>query len=88
MVIRYYTINAYTISPLYRIHLLGPHNQPHYLNMVVALEIMLALEDLLDHTREIEQKHRHEYKMHLWRPCTLDLNILLYRAIKPFITNV
>lgn len=65
-------------SPWYRTKPLGPQNQPDFLNAVVALDTLLAPEQLLDHTQNIERHQGRVRKDQRWGPRTLDLDILLY----------
>lgn len=65
-------------SSYYRSRPMGPQDQPDYLNLVVALDTLLAPEALLDHTQAIELQQGRVRKAERWGPRTLDLDMLLY----------
>ncbi|MGP1930516.1 MAG: 2-amino-4-hydroxy-6-hydroxymethyldihydropteridine diphosphokinase [Arsenophonus sp. ET-YP4-MAG3] len=67
-----------TISSFYRSKPMGPQNQPHYLNAVVALDTELSPEILFKYTKLIELMHNRTYKTGHWGARTLDLDIILY----------
>lgn len=64
-------------SPLYKSSPMGPADQPDYINAVVALDTLLAPEELLDKLQDIEALAGRERVTH-WGPRTLDLDILFY----------
>jgi 2-amino-4-hydroxy-6-hydroxymethyldihydropteridine diphosphokinase len=56
---------------------LGPIEQPHFLNQMVALETALSPRDLLEHLLAIEQAAGRKRDSR-WGPRTLDLDIVRY----------
>lgn len=64
-------------SKLYKSLPLGPKNQLHFYNAVIALNTSLSPKQLLNQLQMIEKLHNRERKIH-WGPRTLDLDILLY----------
>jgi 2-amino-4-hydroxy-6-hydroxymethyldihydropteridine diphosphokinase len=63
-------------SHLYRTPPWGVHDQPDFLNAVVALETSLAPHELLDALLEIERAAGRERKGERWGPRILDLDLL------------
>ena len=56
---------------------LGPIEQPHFLNQMVALETALSPRELLEHLLAIEQAAGRKRDSR-WGPRTLDLDIVRY----------
>jgi 2-amino-4-hydroxy-6-hydroxymethyldihydropteridine diphosphokinase len=56
---------------------LGPIEQPHFLNQMVALETALSPRELLEHLLSIEQAAGRKRDSR-WGPRTLDLDIVRY----------
>lgn len=56
---------------------LGPIEQPHFLNQMVALETSLSPRELLEHLLAIEQAAGRK-RGSRWGPRTLDLDIVRY----------
>ena len=65
------------VSSIYETPPLGPTEQPDYLNAVLAVETLLAPEELLASMLQIEKDHLRQRHIH-WGPRTLDLDLLLY----------
>lgn len=65
-------------SRLYSSTPMGPHDQPDYINAVVAIKTDLTAIELLDSTQAIEQKQGRVRKEERWGPRTLDLDIILF----------
>ncbi|GLQ52284.1 2-amino-4-hydroxy-6-hydroxymethyldihydropteridine diphosphokinase [Dyella flava] len=63
-------------SHIYRTPPWGVHDQPDFLNAVVALETPLAPHDLLDALLEIERTAGRERNGERWGPRILDLDLL------------
>jgi 2-amino-4-hydroxy-6-hydroxymethyldihydropteridine diphosphokinase len=63
-------------SHVYRTPPWGVHDQPDFLNAVVALETSLAPHDLLDALLEIERAAGRERNGERWGPRILDLDLL------------
>lgn len=55
----------------------GPEGQPDFLNMVMAVETILAPLELLQHCHAVEQKH-HRTREVRWGPRTLDVDIIVF----------
>lgn len=70
------------LSPLYRSAPLGPQDQPDYINAVAALQTGLSAPELLAALRAIEIRHGRRCDGSRWGPRTLDLDILLYGALR------
>lgn len=70
-------------SAIYRNPPMGPRNQPHYLNAVVALDTQLRPRSLMAMLLMIEAGHKRR-RQEKWGPRTLDLDLLLYgkRALR------
>ncbi|MDF2941040.1 MAG: folK [Gammaproteobacteria bacterium] len=64
-------------SSLYESAPLGPQDQPHFINAVLAIETELSPLDLLKACQTLELKHGRVKKRH-WGERTLDIDILLY----------
>jgi 2-amino-4-hydroxy-6-hydroxymethyldihydropteridine diphosphokinase len=56
---------------------LGPADQPHYLNQMIALETTLSPHELLARLLDIERKAGRERRVR-WGPRTLDLDIVCF----------
>ena len=54
---------------------LGPHDQPPYLNQMVALRTTLQPSELLERLQSIERANGRVHSVH-WGPRTLDLDIV------------
>ncbi|MEE3258496.1 MAG: 2-amino-4-hydroxy-6-hydroxymethyldihydropteridine diphosphokinase, partial [Candidatus Latescibacterota bacterium] len=61
------------VSSIYETPPLGPLEQPDYLNAVLAVETLLAPEELLASMLQIEKDHLRQRHIH-WGPRTLDLD--------------
>jgi len=68
-------------SSLYRSDPLGPAGQPDYINAVAELHTRLAPLDLLDALQAQELAQR-RVRLEHWGPRTLDLDLLLYGAMR------
>lgn len=68
-------------SALYRTPPLGPPAQPDYINAVARLVTGLAPHPLLDALQAIEQAHG-RVRGERWGPRTLDLDLLVYDAVR------
>jgi len=66
------------VSSLYRSQPMGPHDQPDYVNAVMAVETRLAALALLDTLQSIEHQQGRVRGVERWGPRTLDLDLLLY----------
>ncbi len=64
-------------SPMYRNPPIGPQDQPHFLNAVLALSVTLTPEALLDRFLAVERDFGRVRDIP-WGPRTLDLDILTY----------
>lgn len=71
------TLGAVKASKLYHSSPMGPQDQPHYHNAVVALQTDLAALDLLDRLQQFEQESG-RVRLRRWGERTLDLDLLLY----------
>lgn len=69
-------------SPLYRTAPVGPPGQPDYVNAVARLVTELSPQALLDALQAIERLHGRRRDGIRWGPRTLDLDILLYGALR------
>ncbi|BCE00731.1 2-amino-4-hydroxy-6-hydroxymethyldihydropteridine diphosphokinase [Marinicellulosiphila megalodicopiae] len=65
----------YTSSPV------GPQDQDDFVNGCILIETQYSPIELLDALQAIEQSHHRTRDRH-WGPRTLDLDIILYDAIK------
>lgn len=65
-------------SSLYRSAPMGPQDQPHYINAVVAIGTALCAGDLLHNLLAIEQRHGRVRGKQRWSARTLDTDILLF----------
>lgn len=65
-------------SSLYSSPPMGPQDQPHYINAVVAVRTRLGSHALLDALQMLERAHGRLRDGVHWGPRTLDLDILLY----------
>ncbi len=68
-------------SSLYRTAPMGPPDQPDYVNAVARLATRLAPHRLLSALQAIERAHGRVRGVH-WGPRTLDLDLLLYDALR------
>lgn len=62
---------------------LGPSNQPHYLNQMIALETTLSPHELLTHLLDIEAREG-RVRRERWGPRTLDLDIVCFERQSVF----
>ena len=67
-------------SSLYRTAPMGLHNQPDFINAVVALETTLDPDSLLDALQQLEQQAGRE-RPYRNAPRTLDLDLLLFDTV-------
>lgn len=65
------------VSRLYRSAPIGPQDQPHFINAVIALDSQLPALVLLDWLQQIEQQAGRQ-RLRRWGERTLDLDLLLY----------
>ncbi len=71
-------VRLLAISPIVQTKAVGgPPDQPDFLNMVIAVETILAPKDLLEHCHAVEQKHLRVRDVR-WGPRTLDVDIITY----------
>ena len=68
-------------SSFYASKPMGPQDQPDYVNAVVALTTSLAPESLLDVAQRIEDASG-RVRLRRWGERTLDLDVLLYDALR------
>ena len=61
---------------------MGPPDQPHYINAVVAIRTGLSPRELLTRLQAIERAHGRVRDGLRWGPRTLDLDILLYADVQ------
>lgn len=65
-------------SSLYSSPPMGPQDQPHYINAVLAVRTRLGSAALLEALQMLERAHGRSRDGVRWGPRTLDLDILLY----------
>ncbi|MCX7089118.1 MAG: 2-amino-4-hydroxy-6-hydroxymethyldihydropteridine diphosphokinase [Methylococcales bacterium] len=66
------------LSSLVQTPPMGPQDQPHYVNAVMAINTTLAPLDLLHHLQHIENEQGRVRQAQRWVARTLDLDLLLY----------
>ncbi len=76
------TLGAVRASSLYRSEPLGDPAQPWYVNAVAELRTALAPRDLLEALRELECAAGRPAERERWAPRILDLDLLLYDAVR------
>lgn len=69
-------------SGLYRSAPLGPHDQPDFVNGVIAIMTELSPQELLSFLQAIEMKHGRDRRVERWGPRTIDLDLLAYSAMR------
>ncbi|HET7306499.1 MAG TPA: 2-amino-4-hydroxy-6-hydroxymethyldihydropteridine diphosphokinase [Gammaproteobacteria bacterium] len=70
------------VSRLYRSRPLGPQDQPDFVNAVARLETTLAAERLLTELQQLEARHGRKPGGERWGPRPLDLDLLIYGAMR------
>lgn len=71
-------VEEVAFSSLYQSPPMGPQDQPHYVNAVMAINTTLEPLVLLAHLQAIENSHGRVRQSQRWVARTLDLDILLY----------
>lgn len=70
--------NETAFSSLYRSPPMGPQDQPHYINAVMAISTTRSPLDLLSDLQHIENNQGRVRQAQRWVARTLDLDILVY----------
>lgn len=70
--------NEIAFSSLYRSPPMGPQDQPHYVNAVMAISTTRSPLDLLSDLQHIESNQGRVRQAQRWVARTLDLDILVY----------
>lgn len=71
-------VNEVAFSSLYQSPPMGPQDQPHYVNAVMAISTTRSPLDLLSDLQHIENNQGRVRQAQRWVARTLDLDILIY----------